>query len=172
MTRKKQAEAQAGEPETFGPASDQNTGQAQENRGQPDVFDQAIAARQQAESAQPPQEPGTGADLGQGNQKKPWKSRFGHWRDNEAGVRIEEDRRNNLSTIIFREDPPAKALKLLEERGWQEDKEGGGWSRKIDPLRPGESRATADEIVLELDNIIREGKGLPPRQSYYISRNG
>jgi hypothetical protein len=170
MTRKKQAEAQAGEPETFGPASDRINDQAQENRGQPDVFNQAIAARQQAESAQPSQEPGTEADIGQGNQKKPWKSRMGHWRDNEAGVRIEEDRRNNLSTIIFKEEPPAKAVKLLQEHGWQEDKEGGGWSRKIDPLRPGESRAKADDIVLALDNIIREGKGLPPRKSFYISR--
>jgi hypothetical protein len=170
MTRKKQAEAQAGEQETVGPRSDPITGQAHDHRDEPDVFDQAIAARQQAESGQPSQEPGSEADIGQGNQKKPWKARMGHWRDNEAGVRIEEDRRNNLSTIIFRDKPPAKAIKLLQDSGWKEDKEAGGWSKKIDRLRPGKSRATADETVLEVDNIIREGKGLPPRQSFYISR--
>jgi len=130
------------------------------------------AEAQAEESALPSHESGSETDAGQDQQKRPWKSRFGHWRDNEAGVRIEEDRRNNLSTIIFKEEPPANAVKLLQERGWVEDKEGGGWSRKIDPLRPGESRGKADDTVLEVDNIIREGKGLPPRQSFYISRNG
>ena len=83
------------------------------------------------ETAQTSHVSGNETDAGQDHQKRPWKSRIGHWRDNDAGVRIEEDRRNNLSTIIFKEEPPAKAVKLLQERGWVEDKEGGGWSRKM-----------------------------------------
>jgi len=130
------------------------------------------AEAQAEETAQTSFEPGNETDAGQGQPKRPWKSQFGHWRDNVAGVRIEEDRDNSLLTIIFKEKAPAMAVKLLEERGWVEDlKVFGGWSSKIDPLRKRTSREIGDALVLEVDNIIREGKGLPPRKSFYISRD-
>jgi len=41
---------------------------------------------------------------------------------------------------------------------------------RIDRLRPYESREKTDDTVLEVDNIVREGKGLGPRKSCFISR--
>jgi len=163
-TRTKTDEAN-NEPQSIAGAVDQVVQNAQAG----DVFDQAIAARHQQEAAQrqPGDEPPEPA-------KAEWKQRVGYWRDNEAGVRIEEDRRNGVSTIIFRDDVPdqsmRKAKQAMRENGWQEDRHEGGWSKKIDRLRASQSREDAENMVLAVANIIREEKGLEPKQSFYITR--
>jgi hypothetical protein len=155
-----------------------------------DVFGEQIADRQAAEIVQPTAEPPVAAHIanpsstvrqpidahaGNGSQKKEWAKEFGHCRFNQTGARIQEDRKNHLSTIIFRHDVPQKALaaaiKLLEDHGFERDEEAGGWSRKVSKLRPTESRETADELLHQCDNIIRAEMGLEPSKSYYISRS-
>jgi hypothetical protein len=142
----------------------------------PDVFDQAIADRQAAETHQVvrdvaestnPPEHGHAAAAGL---KKPFVQHFGSWRDNAAGVRLEEDRKNNLTTILFRDKPPAKAQQLLEANGYTKDGDNG-YSKKIDRLRQYEHRAAREDVVLEVANIVRAEKGLPTLESFYISRS-
>lgn len=119
-----------------------------------DVFDDAIEARQADEA-----------------QKKATAHLQGYWRDNEAGVRIEEDRKNRLTTILFREDPPEAATDRLADAGYKRDGDDRVYSKKIDGMRAYQHREEAEQLVLDVTNDVREAKGLPPRESYYISRS-
>lgn len=154
-----------------------------------DVFDEAIAAaqdRQAAQAAEPvAQEPGTNGHTSESNghavngnapetnghaerQSRPRPRPFGHWRDSEVGVRIEDDTLNRLSTIRFREAPPLAALDLLLDHGWVKDPEVGGYSKKHSVLRPAESRQQNDATFHEVRNIIRVSKGLDPVPGEFV----
>ena len=102
--------------------------------------------------------------------KRSFQARFGYWRNKDAGVRIEEDYKNGLTTILFRDPAPAKAQEMLEAVGYI--KEGDyAFSKEIDELRRREHREEAENLVLGATNIVREGKGQPPLKSFYISRS-
>jgi hypothetical protein len=101
--------------------------------------------------------------------RKEYRQHVGSWRDNQAGVRLEEDRTNKLTTILFRDKPPSKAALFLAANGYVQDGENA-YSKKIDPLRRYEHRAEREDVVLEVTNLVRDEKGLPRRESFYISR--
>ncbi len=96
--------------------------------------------------------------------------RAGFWRDNEAGVRIEEDYQNKLTTIVSRDKLPEAAQKLLEEAGYRKDG-ANAYTKPIDYLRRREHREEAENLVLDVDNLVRAEKGLEPRKSFYTSRS-
>jgi len=165
VKRSRTTESPTGEPETIGAA----VGQVLENVQpctEPDCFDRAIAAQ----SEMPAREPGQDEpEAEEGPKKSPWKQRFGYWRHEPAGVRIEEDRTNKLTSIMFREKAPEEAQKLLRERGYVKE-DDFVFSRKIDTLRAHEDRKNSDTDVLDVTNIVLKGKGLPQIDNYYITQ--
>lgn len=106
---------------------------------------------------------------GQGD-KKPWQPLFPYWEDVEAGVKMEEDRQDKLVTIYSRTRLPAQALQVLEERGWIQDDEVGGYTMQISELRPRQSRANAEQTAKDVANIVRGELGMEEKQSFFISR--
>lgn len=104
-----------------------------------------------------------------GHASRATKPKGGHWRNNVAGVRIEEDKRNKLTTIYFREKAPAEAQDYLLDQNWIKE-DDYAFSKKVDPLRTHQHRADADEDVLKVANIVRAEKGLPELTSFYISQ--
>jgi hypothetical protein len=102
----------------------------------------------------------------EGQKKRKWAPQFNNFGDYEAGVRVIEDRPNKRMTIQFAEKPSAEVLAVMKskEYGYSYDIEDKLWYKRINPAKPRQSRAEADELFLKVDNMVREEKGLPPRE--------
>jgi len=186
MSRRKNAEALANdEPQTIGGTVDQVIDQAQTAAVQPPPQEQPVApltpaapqqAGHQVSNATPERQPGE--DVPESPAKK-WVPVKGYWRDNwkekdrdgvNSGVRIEADTRNNLNTIIFNERPPRAAIEILEANGFVEDERAGGYSRRMHHLHKVDDWKQADEVVVEVANVLRQAKGMEPIDHFYISQ--
>jgi hypothetical protein len=99
-----------------------------------------------------------------------WAKIHDHWRDEEAGVRMERNRQDGLHTIIARDPLPREAVELMEERGFVRDDEVGGYSLKISALRPRGSMELAEETVKDVANLVRAEKGMDLKESFFLSR--
>lgn len=146
---------------------------------EPDVFDQVIAGQQLAEGTQqaqptPAQQShahGAEQDEQAGQYQPKWVNNFAKWADDQAGVKLREDRRNKLHTIAFRETAPESAVELLLSRGYQEDPEVKDlFAKPINELRRADSHDEAQELARDVANLVRADKGLP-QKGYYISRS-
>jgi hypothetical protein len=114
---------------------------------------------------------GTTASPGEAEAYKPvWKDRFEEWVDTQAGVKLRLDRKNGLTTLAYRDQPPADVIELLDSRGFTFDEELGVFAKKVSDMRPVESRQEAQHLAYDTANIIRAEKGLERKTSYYISR--
>lgn len=150
---------------------------------QGDVFAEATAARQAEEPAKDFQaghhEPnGNGHSNGHAAKHQPrhkaWNAapgEGGHWKRNDAGVRIKENWKDKLHEIITEDRLPQKAVDLLVENGWQYDVKTEGFSKPMDKLRAHSSRERADEMALAVANIVLAEKGMPELKSFYNSRS-
>jgi hypothetical protein len=139
-----------------------------------------MAKRKQAEGEEtaadesletfPPTEPPTSgeAQAGEAQPKSKWVTRFGSYGDYQAGVRLIEDRKNRRMTIQFEEKPSdaVRAVLKSEEYGYRYDSEDQLWYKAINPAKPRQSREEADELVQKLANMIRQEKGLEPKEAY------
>jgi hypothetical protein len=107
----------------------------------------------------------------EGPKKSKWLPRFGSFGDYQAGVRLIEDRENRRMTIKFAEKPSdaVRALLKSEEYGYRFDSEDQVWYKFINPAKPRQSRADADELVLKVADMLREEKGLPPNKDQSVT---
>jgi hypothetical protein len=109
-----------------------------------DVFGQAIAEAQARQAE----------DHGNGEQAEESKPKYdprpASYVDREAGVKVREDRKNNLMTIALRDEPPGEVTDMLGDAGYDE----------------------ARELAFQAANLIREEAGLPQKESADISREG
>jgi hypothetical protein len=124
------------------------------------------------QETQPQQEQPTASDAPAASpqRKSTWVARFGYWTDNEAGVRLIEDRQNRQMTIKFVEKPSEAVRTLMksDERGFRFDPEDQVWYKRINPAKPRQSREEAEQLAFEAANLIRAEKGLEQRKAFSI----
>lgn len=74
-------------------------------------------------------------------------------------------------TIQFDEKPSEAVRAVLKspDYGYRFDPEGKVWYKPINQAKPLQSRQEAEQLALEVTNIIRQEKGLEPRQSFAIT---
>jgi hypothetical protein len=139
-----------------------------------------MAKRKPEEQDLPPEEsreetPPAGAAAGEapaatGPAKSKWQSRFPEWIDEQAGVRLVEDRQNRRMTIRFAEKPPEAVRKLAKaEYGFKFDFDDEVWYKRIDPAKPRQSRDEAAELAFNAANLIRQEKGLEQKSSFALN---
>jgi hypothetical protein len=114
---------------------------------------------------------------GEGNHpeehKTKWLNKFRMDNDRVAGVALDEDRRNKLMMIAFRDAPSERVFERLADQGYEEDAEINNiFVKRLNPHRPGDSRDEAKALFHEVRNMTLEEHGLPPKTSYFISREG
>lgn len=99
--------------------------------------------------------------------KSKWAPKFGVFGDYAPGVRLIEDWQNRRMTIQF-QDKPSEAVRAVlksEEHSYRFDGEDQVWYKRINHDKPRQSREEADELVLKVADMIRQEKGLPPREA-------
>ena len=174
---------QAPAQETPGESADKPTPKRRRSRTQAgeeqpagDVFEQVIAdARtRQMDAAQAAQASSSRDGNGQTEEYKlKWLDRFEVYVDDDAGVKVREDRKNKRMTIALRSEPPADVTDMLRDGEWIEDcKQHNTWHKHIDDMRPGDPRDEARRLAFKAANLIRAEEGLPLKRSYYSSREG
>jgi len=122
--------------------------------------------KQPLESSSSPETPSSAGDA-----PKKWVTQFGSWGDYEAGVRLVEDRQNRRMVITFEEKPsePVRTLMKSEQYGYRFDPQDKDWYKPINPAKPRQAREEAEDLVLQVTNLIRQEKGLEPRKSFSIA---
>jgi hypothetical protein len=96
--------------------------------------------------------------------KSKWLPRFEGYTDPEAGVRLIEDRENRRMTIKFDAKPSKAVLDVMkQESGYRFDGEDELWYKFINPAKPRQTRAEAEEVVVKVANMVRQDKGLPEK---------
>jgi hypothetical protein len=129
-------------------------------------------ASEQPETSRTETPPAQSAETGETEQgtKTAWAKRFGSWTDNLAGVHLTEDRQNRRMLIQFDEKPSAEVRALLkgEPYGYRFDAEDKAWYKPINPAKPRQVREDADNLFLEVANLIRKEKGLEPHKALSV----
>jgi hypothetical protein len=110
------------------------------------------------------------ADQAANGAKRTWASRFPQWGDYDAGVHLIEDRQNRRMTIKF-DDKPSQAVRdvMKKEHGYRFDGEDEVWYKPINPAKPRQCRAEAEELAFKVAGMIREEKGLEPKQAMSLA---
>lgn len=145
--------------------------QPRSRRSRKKVAEQAIEQAQQQAAAETNGHTNGHTENGHpDDHPREWVKIHDHWRDEEAGVRMERNRQDGLHTIIARDPLPREAIELMEERGFVRDDEAGGYSLKISKIRPRGSMETAEETVKDVANLVRAEKGLDLKESFFLSR--
>jgi hypothetical protein len=158
MAKRKAAEA----ADALQPDNQDVTGQAAESRA-------AIASPQDPPAQ--PHESASPGDEAADAPRSPWQSRFGSWSDDDAGVRLIEDRQNRRMTIKFVEKPPEAVRSAMKdpEYGYRFDGEELVWYKKINAAKPIQARQEAEELAFKVANMIREEKGMEQKKSFAIA---
>jgi hypothetical protein len=70
-------------------------------------------------------------------------------------------------TIKFDEKSSEALRKLLKEKhGYRFEPEDQLWYKRINQAKPRQSRQEAEELAFQAANVIRQEKGLEPKQAY------
>lgn len=110
-----------------------------------------------------------GSAAGQAGGKGNWVARFGTWADYEAGVRLTEDRENRRMMIKFDEKPSEAVREVMKrEHGYQFDGEDQAWYKRVNFAKPKQSRQEAEDLALQVANMIRAEKELEQKQSFSV----
>jgi hypothetical protein len=177
MPRKKRPAAEAvvtpQSPEAIAAAEPTSPTPTEATRTEPDVFDQAIAARQaervRAEEAVPParqDESPTVATVGERKwqvQPDPHGIYSVALTDANHGPRIHlyRSRRYNQVAVKFDEKPPQPVRERMHDEGYRWREAEGVWTKQLGQYRAS-GQLAAERLVTELANAIRAEHGLAP----------
>ncbi len=145
-------------------------------RTEPDVFDQAIAARraEQARGSEPAPASGPDARAAGAKGAKPGE-RAGPFQpdpfdfysvaltDAKDGprVRLYRSRRFNQVAVEFDEKPEQPVRERMHNEGYRWREAEGVWTKQLGEFRAS-GQLAAERLVIELANIIRAERGLAP----------
>jgi hypothetical protein len=103
-------------------------------------------------------------------ERKAWTGRVGGgWTDAQAGVHVIEDHPNRRMTIKFDEKPSEAVRSVLKkEYSYQFDYEDQLWWKKVNFAKPRQARQEAEDAGFQVANMIRQEKGLEPKQSFNL----
>jgi hypothetical protein len=115
-----------------------------------------------------PEGPGFADRVGQ-SKRSPAPDPFGIAKDNLAGVRLFESRRDRQVAIQFGdggpEDKPSQAvIDLLKEGGYRWNPTHRIWAHPLNPESAMATRIEAEWLYQEIRQIIRQEKGIEPSQ--------
>jgi hypothetical protein len=149
--RKKDAAkpGQTPEPEASAPAA-----------SAPDVFDEAIAARQQPPLAQDPPSAGFSARV---TRPDPFNEMIIALSNDNDGpkTRLYRNQRFQQMAIQFDEKPDESIRQKLRDDGWTWRSAEGAWTKQLGD-RPSETHRNALELLASIANDIRQANGLEP----------
>jgi len=95
-------------------------------------------------------------------QRKPIPDPFGVRKDNVAGVRLFEDKRDRLMVIKFEEKPSQGVIDMLKDGGYRWNPKERVWTHPVSPETANTSRVEANWLYNEILHMIRQEKGIDP----------